>query len=56
MSDQAGDGAPDDPEARAELLDLLCENARYETADMARMTGLDEDEVESVIRAMSAVS
>jgi DNA-binding Lrp family transcriptional regulator len=53
MSDQsddaAADGGQDETEARAELLDLLCENARYSTDDLARMTGLDAAEVEDVI-------
>lgn len=34
---------------RAEILDLLRENARYSVADVARMSGLEESEVESVI-------
>jgi DNA-binding Lrp family transcriptional regulator len=34
---------------RDEILDLLGENARYTTTDLARQTGLDEDEVEDVI-------
>lgn len=34
---------------RRELLDLLCENARAETADLARQTGLSEGEVENAI-------
>ena len=52
MSDHAGESP--DREARAELLDLLCENARYETADLARMTGLDESEVTAVIGALES--
>jgi len=35
--------------ARDALLDSLLENARYSTADLARMTGLDESEVEATI-------
>jgi len=34
---------------RAELLDLLRENARYSTADLARMTGMEEARVEATI-------
>jgi DNA-binding Lrp family transcriptional regulator len=52
MSDQSDAAATDggsDREARAELLDLLCENARYATEDLARMTGLDAEEVEATI-------
>ncbi len=37
-----------------EVLELLRENARYSTADMARMTGLDESEVEAVIGELEA--
>lgn len=39
---------------RAEILDLLRENARYSVADVARMTGLEEHEVESVIADLEA--
>jgi DNA-binding Lrp family transcriptional regulator len=35
--------------ARRELLELLVENARYSTADLARFTDLDEGEVEAAI-------
>ncbi|MFB6206833.1 MAG: Lrp/AsnC family transcriptional regulator [Haloglomus sp.] len=50
QSDAAADGGQDDTtEARAELLDLLCKNARYSTEDLARMTGLDAEEVEAII-------
>ena len=35
--------------ARAELLALLCENARYSTTDLARLTDLSEDEVDATI-------
>jgi DNA-binding Lrp family transcriptional regulator len=38
-----------DAEARAELLELLRENARYTTMDLARMTGLTESEVDAVL-------
>ncbi|TSD09828.1 Lrp/AsnC family transcriptional regulator [Haloglomus irregulare] len=58
MSDQsddtATDGGHDDAAARAELLDLLCENARYATADLARMTGLDAEAVEATIADLEA--
>jgi DNA-binding Lrp family transcriptional regulator len=36
-------------EDRREILDLLCENARYTVADLARLAGLDEEEVETAI-------
>ncbi|WP_435195417.1 Lrp/AsnC family transcriptional regulator [Natronomonas sp. EA1] len=36
-------------EERAEILDLLRENARYSTADLARMTGTTEEAVEAAI-------
>ena len=39
---------------RAAVLDLLRENARYTTADLARMTGLDESVVEETIAALEA--
>ncbi|USZ70799.1 Lrp/AsnC family transcriptional regulator [Natronosalvus halobius] len=35
-----------------EVLELLRENARYDTADIARMTDLDEDEVADAIEAL----
>ena len=37
-----------------EVLELLRENARYSAADIARMTGLDEDEVEAVIEELES--
>ena len=37
-----------------ELLDLLCENARYSTADLARLTGLSEGTVEETIAELEA--
>lgn len=36
------------------LLESLLENARYETVDLARMTGLDEAEVEATIAELEA--
>jgi DNA-binding Lrp family transcriptional regulator len=39
---------------REEILDLLREDARYSTEDLARMTRLSEAEVESEIEAMEA--
>jgi len=39
---------------RGEILALLRENARYTTEDMARQTGLDEDEVEATIEELEA--
>jgi DNA-binding Lrp family transcriptional regulator len=38
--------------ARDELLDLLLENARHSTADLARMTDLTEAEVDAAIAAL----
>ncbi|MFP9190522.1 Lrp/AsnC family transcriptional regulator [Natronosalvus vescus] len=38
-----------------EVLELLRENARYDTADIARMTDLEESEVEAAIEALEAV-
>ncbi|HMB49336.1 Lrp/AsnC family transcriptional regulator [Natronoarchaeum rubrum] len=38
--------------SKRELLDLLLENARYSTADLARMTDLDEDEVVATVEAL----
>lgn len=35
-----------------DLLELLCENARYSTADLARMTDMDEAAVENAISAL----
>ena len=37
---------------RRELLELLVENARYATADLARMTGHSEDEIEAAIATL----
>jgi len=37
-----------------EVLELLRENARYSTDDIARMTGLDESEVEAAIEELEA--
>ncbi|WP_255150295.1 Lrp/AsnC family transcriptional regulator [Halorarius halobius] len=37
---------------RDEILELLRENARYSTADLARMTGLDEAAVEDTVAAL----
>jgi DNA-binding Lrp family transcriptional regulator len=34
---------------RDEVLELLCENARYSTTDLARFTGSSEEEVEAAI-------
>ena len=39
-------------EDRGELLELLVENARYSTADLARMSGHTEDEIEAAIAAL----
>ena len=36
------------------LLESLLENARYDTVDLARMTGLDEAEVEATIAELEA--
>jgi len=41
---------------RGEILSLLRENARYSVADMARMTGLDESGVESVVADQSTTA
>lgn len=40
--------------AREELLSLLCENARYSTTDLARLTDADEREVERIIEDLEA--
>lgn len=40
--------------ARDALLESLLENARYDTADLARMTGLDEADVEATIANLEA--
>ncbi|WP_436343304.1 Lrp/AsnC family transcriptional regulator [Natronorubrum sp. FCH18a] len=37
-----------------EVLELLRENARYSTDDIARMTGLDESDVEAAIEELEA--
>ncbi len=39
---------------RREVLDLLLENARYSTADIARQTGLAEADVTSIIESLEA--
>lgn len=39
-------------DARAELLDLLGENARYSIEDLARLSELEESEVEETIAAL----
>jgi len=41
-------------EERAEILELLRENARYSVADLARMTGLDEAEAAATVEALEA--
>jgi DNA-binding Lrp family transcriptional regulator len=41
-------------EERAEILELLRENARYSVADLARMTGLDEAEAAAAVEALEA--
>ncbi|SNZ02911.1 transcriptional regulator, AsnC family [Natronoarchaeum philippinense] len=40
--------------SKRELLELLLENARYSTADLARMTDLDEDEVVATVDALES--
>lgn len=40
--------------ARDALLESLLENARYDTVDLARMTGLDEADVEASIAELEA--
>jgi DNA-binding Lrp family transcriptional regulator len=40
--------------ARDALLESLLENARYDTVDLARMTGLDEADVEATIAELEA--
>jgi DNA-binding Lrp family transcriptional regulator len=40
--------------SREEILALLRENARYSVEDLARQTGLDEDEVETTIEELEA--
>ena len=37
-----------------ELLELLCENARYSTADLARLTDLSEGTVEETVAELEA--
>ena len=39
---------------RRELLDLLLENARYSTDDLARLSGLSIDEVDETIESLEA--
>jgi DNA-binding Lrp family transcriptional regulator len=39
-------------DARTELLDLLRENARYSIEDLARLSGLEEREVEETVAAL----
>jgi DNA-binding Lrp family transcriptional regulator len=39
-------------EDRREILELLCENARYTTDDLARLAGLAEPEVEAAIEEL----
>lgn len=39
---------------RRELLELLCEDARYTTADLAAQTGLEEATVEDHVSALEA--
>ncbi|MFW5950001.1 MAG: Lrp/AsnC family transcriptional regulator [archaeon] len=41
-------------DSRDELLDLLRENARYSTAELARLADLDEETVEETIAALEA--
>lgn len=41
-------------ESKRELIDVLCANARTETADLARQTGLSEDEVEAAIAELES--
>ena len=38
--------------AREEVLSLLCENARYSTTDLARLTDADAEEIESIIESL----
>ncbi|WP_255191358.1 Lrp/AsnC family transcriptional regulator [Natronobeatus ordinarius] len=40
--------------SQREVLELLRENARYDVADIARMTGLDADEVEATIEELES--
>jgi DNA-binding Lrp family transcriptional regulator len=42
----------DDAALRAELLELLRDDARRSTGDMARLTGVEEDRVEAAIAAL----
>ena len=39
---------------RAEVLSLLCENARYSTTDLARLTDADAEEIEEIIEDLEA--
>lgn len=43
-----------DDDDRQEILDLLCENARYSTEDLARLAGIDEGEAEAAIEELEA--
>jgi len=43
-----------DDEDRREILELLCENARYTTEDLARLAGVDEAAVEAAIDDLEA--
>ena len=40
--------------SQREVLEALRENARYDVADVARMTGLEEEEVEATIEALES--
>lgn len=39
-------------DARADLIDLLRENARYSVADLARLSGLEESDVEETLAVL----
>ncbi|MFC6836120.1 Lrp/AsnC family transcriptional regulator [Halomarina ordinaria] len=41
-------------DTQREVLDLLCENARVETADIARQLGVAEEEVAAAVDALEA--
>ena len=45
-------GMPVNERAREEVLELLGENARYSTADLARFSDLSEEDVEAAIEAL----
>ena len=45
-------GMPANERAREEVLELLSENARYSTTDLARFTDLDEEDVEAAIEEL----